>query len=836
MFGATQLAARMGAHPRPADADVTAWTAYARSLARLGLPVLFVNPGTKLPADWRSDAEKKKAGDEKGGVHLATTHIPTLKKYLERAYAETPKRGHPSPLAEGAQLNWAVRLGGSGYIVADADTPEEVAALRAFLAPAYGGQQWVPSPTVKTPGTADGAHSDGGHWWFKLPDTLDFDLESLPSVVKVTVDGHAAGFTLYVGDAYVLVPPSVRAEGAYRLVSSDTEAPAEVLEVLATHATVAAERQERRAEQAHRALSGDVDPLEDQVTNWSQATPWSEVLAPHGWHETGSVDQCGCPVWTAPGEHSSPKSATTHDMGCDRPQVDQTNPPIHLWTDNPGDELAEVVTRTGSKTMSKLTAYAALEHDGDISAAMHAAGIERDHSATMLDPADILPGATTAGAPDTASPEPVDPELAGLDKDTRLWVQRHDAEERGRAHVARRKAAERAAEVGDVPIYIGADALAVPVPENRWRVDHVISSGAQVLFYAREKTGKSKFVHNLAACLTSGRRFLDRYDIAPMRPDGRVVLVDTELEGWELSERLRRWHGDIDGSHLGMIALKNHAQGFNPMDDVSRAYWTHVLRDMNAEVVVFDTLGPLIRRNGLDDNVDSGTFMLALRDMCHDAGVDVHVVVDHESAKSSNPGNGPKGDSGKTAFASHVWYLAAEDNDGEEPTSYRFTTSGRAPDVSLELTRDGGHFTTMGAQIVKPDKCVEDAHLVYPTILELLEDAHAELCGDDPDSDDRTNWPSRHKLISDAQPRARRLKIGRDRLRAAVDHLVAVGSLEQIHTTRTQTLIRPTGSAPQPVGTYTVLPVLPAVPDADDGVAEDGTVVEFRPPNHRVPF
>ncbi|WP_369074463.1 bifunctional DNA primase/polymerase, partial [Rhizobium ruizarguesonis] len=119
----------MGAMP-PQDADVKTWTGYARSLASIGLPVMLIAPGTKQPLDMRTDKERAAGG--RGGVHLATTDPATLKKYVERALADTPKKGHPAPVD--GPLNWAVRVAHSGYVVADADTPEEVDARRTFLA------------------------------------------------------------------------------------------------------------------------------------------------------------------------------------------------------------------------------------------------------------------------------------------------------------------------------------------------------------------------------------------------------------------------------------------------------------------------------------------------------------------------------------------------------------------------------------------------------------------------------------------------------------------------------------------------------------------------------
>ena len=412
MYGNTNLSTLFGALGTP-PADLEAARSYGRALAKMGLPVLLVNPGSKVPADWRSTAEKKKAQDagERGGVHLATTDTRTLDKFLKRAYAETAKRGHPAPLAPGTPINWAVRLRGSGYVVADADTPAEVEALRAFLAQDYDGE--VPAPTVVTPGTMDGAHSGGGHWWFRLPEDLAEALTpalGLQATVKVYAPGRedGAGFSLYMGDAYVLVPPSVRDGKGYTLTAPDTDLPPSLEATIRDRLDVAsarvAAREEREAELEAR---GDVPAssltMDEQITEWARRTPWTEILSgdrltpDQRWTDTGVPDSCGCRVWTAPGPHGSPKSATTHSDVCTLGNYSLHNAPMHIWTDNPGPELERAVEEHG-RTLSKLRVVAYLYHDGDESAALEEAGVETSQGT----PLDKTLAAVGAGSVDSA--------------------------------------------------------------------------------------------------------------------------------------------------------------------------------------------------------------------------------------------------------------------------------------------------------------------------------------------------------------------------------------------------------------------------------------------------
>jgi len=413
MFGNTQLTAVIGGAPCPST-DAATQVKFAREAAKTGLPLLLVTPGSKTPLDMRTsyevDKDTRAAGGKKtSGVHLATTDAKRLKAYVTRALADPEARrskGTPAPV--GGPLNWAVRVADSGYVVADADTPEEVAALKTYLAEAC--DDVVPGPTVLTPGTTEGAHTGGGHWWFRLPEGVSIDADKVPAVIKVPVGGHASGFSLYVGNAYVLIPPSQREPGPYQLVGSDTPAPEAMVKLLERALTAAEEREQARKEYASRVKAGEMGPLAQQVDRWAEATPWHEVLVPHGWVDTGTCDSCGCPVYTAPGTHSSPKSATAHEGTCTTGRYDVLNPPLHVWTDNPGVELErEIATRNGSKTLSKLTVWAAYEHDGDMAKALSAAGIEQDLAGHVFGPgmqmaelADAVAGVSEKAAAEAA--------------------------------------------------------------------------------------------------------------------------------------------------------------------------------------------------------------------------------------------------------------------------------------------------------------------------------------------------------------------------------------------------------------------------------------------------
>lgn len=374
MLGNTSLTVVLGSTPLN-TADEPVLLKFTRELCKLHLPVLLIQPGTKLPLDMRSSHEKKQ--DPRSGVHMATDNPTTLKKYIHRARrdaSEKRPKTHPAPLEPNAPLNFAVRLRGSGYVVVDADTPQEVNALKQFLAPEFGGLDKVPAPTVLTPG--GGGHSGGGHWWFKLPETVTIS-DDMPAVHKVTTE-HGS-FSVYLNDAYVMIPPSTRPEGPYVANAPDNPLPITLAMELKTREVsikeAAVERQRRAEERAQHLLAGDFT-LDQSIAEWAQSVTWDELLTRHGWHASGTVDGCGCAIFTRPGAPSSPKSATAHEASCSLGRYDAENSPLHVWTDNAPDEIAAHIIARNTKTISKLTFVALMEHGGDMTKAINALGIK----------------------------------------------------------------------------------------------------------------------------------------------------------------------------------------------------------------------------------------------------------------------------------------------------------------------------------------------------------------------------------------------------------------------------------------------------------------------------
>lgn len=369
MLGSTPITAVLGSGVNNTDHEAV--RAFLLAAADAGLSLLLIIPGTKQPFDGRTP--RKKAADDRAaqeqarasgradwakakspaGLALATGDKATLRKYLDR-YIEV--------FGPQVAVNIAVEVGGSRVVVVDCDTE---AQRRRFLEVGTGDENSELPPTVVTPGVqcADGtwAHSDGGHFWFTVPDDV-----TLPTNMGAMTWGGDDGFAVLWDRRYVLIPPSTRPEGAYELVGRDYPLPSWLLAVI----------EERASTKLDRTMTNAVDSeLASTIDQWAESVSWEEILAPLGWVPTSRPDNCGCEVWTAPGVHASPKSATAHDAGCSLGRYTATNAPLHIWTDNPGQELAAYVTATGSSTLSKLQAVAYISYDGLVGKAMDEMGI-----------------------------------------------------------------------------------------------------------------------------------------------------------------------------------------------------------------------------------------------------------------------------------------------------------------------------------------------------------------------------------------------------------------------------------------------------------------------------
>lgn len=361
---------------------------HLRAVIRAGYSPVLCKPGGKETACILSAAQARKADREAQAFKLAadpTARVDRIRHACGmRHVIDDPAKVGPIVkrfLDTHGGLNVALHLGRSRMIVVDVDTPEERTAFVdqwPVPGPGYENVSTSPGITVESPGSFDVAsqtwkHWGGGHWWMPVPEGYELP----PGKVLKGPGGWAAMY----GESYVLVPPATRAEGSYRLVGGTTAPPSWLLVKMALAGADRANDAESRQRHAGQ-VGGPIDA-------WSAATPWASLLEPHGWTETSMVEgSCGCPVWTAPGVHASPKSATAHDLSCQRFDVSEGWGPLKIWTDHPPDGLP------AEGAVTKLQFVAAMDHGGDDGAAIRSLGI-----GTSAPAAWAVPIEWTAAAP-----------------------------------------------------------------------------------------------------------------------------------------------------------------------------------------------------------------------------------------------------------------------------------------------------------------------------------------------------------------------------------------------------------------------------------------------------
>ncbi len=103
--------------------------------------------------------------------------------------------------------------------------------------------------------------------------------------------------------------------------------------------------------------------------------------------------------------------------------------------------------------------------------------------------------------------------------------------------------------------------------------------------------------------LADDEMFLGRF--AVNAPEGRVVVIDNELD----ERMLRRWlrdQGVRNVERVAVLPLRGRVGTFDLLDDDTRARWATKLREVDASVVLFDCLRPVLDALGLSEDKDAG--------------------------------------------------------------------------------------------------------------------------------------------------------------------------------------------------------------------------------------
>lgn len=531
------------------EGDISWNKQVAKALIRQGLAVVIIEPNGKKAvctltardakkADQEAQARAKEAGSpnwDKVRHDCGIKHAITDEKALNR----TRIKAH---LENGANIAVAPGAGSKRIIIVDVDTAEE---KRAFLED-WGSDEPL---TVSSPGTMNAnvngekvwVHKEGGHYWFDIPEGVE--LPERPG--KLTwcrchgssqpQGGCRNAWAAYYGSGYVLVPPSVRPEGSYRLTGSVHSAP-EWLSGLIRDA-----RTSERSERADGALSA-LDLDDDPIDRWSAQHSWREILTEDGF-SPHDHDACGCPTFTRPGDATHSKSVTGHELGCAKYDTSKGHGPLRIWSD-----------ALGTGTMSKLSYVAKFRHDGDIGAAMRELGIESmTGSDDLWDMGEIDPKGSAV--PDSSSngtaPGSVD----------------HDA---------------------FAPINWG-DAFATDFEKTDHLPGQLLERGQQIALIGDGKSGKSLFMGEWCFKAIQGHAFLTENTTEPLT----IMYIDGENSLKDLVMRFRAY-GATPEILQRLVYLS--FPPFKPLDSNDGAKQVMALVNQhNPDVVILDTVSRFIQ-------------------------------------------------------------------------------------------------------------------------------------------------------------------------------------------------------------------------------------------------
>ncbi len=563
-----------------------------------GFAVVVIEPGGKKPMCTltarqvnQADREAREAAAESGDRHAdRRRHACGINHAITdpaKAMAVVKRM-----MATHGKVNIGVELGRSRMIVVDVDTEAEKAAFQRDLQ-WFGSDSATCEPTVQSPGkrNAEGVwtHSGGGHYWFRPPDDWE---PGGSGVCKVT--NEAGSYTILWSDRQVLVPPSVRPEGPYRLTAPPMPLPTWLAGKIAGSIAAHEERKQRTFD---RLTGGDASSIDV----WSAGRPWDELLLPDGWTPTGLLDSCSCPTWTRPGDWSNPKSATAHEPGCTVYDTDLGSGPLHVWTDSP----PEYLVGTGG-TLTKIQYISARYHGGNIAAALGELGISQEGGPSMgleFEAAYTVPSLdaseTGEDGPEedecpfmaAGAPVPVEPiqRPAGapeVDEDTEAEAARIEAEEAAGAGDALEQPPPGQEPPGwkalQAKFLTSAQAREMPPPE--WLVEDVLPWNAVTRVIGKSGDGKSWVALDLACRVATGQPWGTR----EVRQGLAVYLVAEGQQGW--FKRLHAWEiANNGGEPLGPDQFRIIPFAVQTADDVAWLNLRKALKDLGPTLVVFDT-------------------------------------------------------------------------------------------------------------------------------------------------------------------------------------------------------------------------------------------------------
>lgn len=616
------------------------WNArVAKSAVRFGLGVVLIYPNDKVAActltaqqAQKADLEAQDAAKEAGNLgwtgvkhKCGVDHVITDEKDLNKV-------GAKRLLADGANLALAPGKGEFRFALADLDTTIQVEAFRRVWQRETGEDVGM---TVSSPGVVnDGTwrHKDGGHVWFSVPEDVElpdrkgrFTWCECHEFRPWIDDPENAGkkitcpnaFAFYWGSGYALVPPSVRAEGPYRLMGSAVELPPWLSDMAGR--SVAG-----TSESASDGVLGRFS--DDPIDAWSREISWSDILIPDGFTPAGR-DNCGCPTFTRPGDATHSKSVTAHEEGCSLswPDISTGHLPMHIWSDALG----------GDRTMSKLSWIAENRFGGDVAAAMRHFNLTRLREMPTLD-IELWDSAVIEGDPKDLSTE-----ISGTTSDTpssalvewweatgrtsvefRAEVERLFLRDRARAYIDEQMVRAEWTPPADEDDF--SIRLLTTEPEMRYAIDGVLPENGNAMIFAQYKTGKTTFVMEAVRSLVDRSPFLGTYGV---NTEGNVALWNYELA----ADMMDQWLSDVDLIHPERLRLLNLRGRRIPLHTKPGQQWTidYLKRREIRTWIIDPAVRAMIGWGDENDNNAVTLFTDMLDEIKEKAGVSELIIAHH---------------------------------------------------------------------------------------------------------------------------------------------------------------------------------------------------------------
>ena len=214
--------------------------------------------------------------------------------------------------------------------------------------------------------------------------------------------------------------------------------------------------------------------------------------------------------------------------------------------------------------------------------------------------------------------------------------------------------------------------------DTPWVVEYLIPRGGTIANTAQKKAGKTTMTGNLIRALVSGEDFLGEFQVM-----GRytVALADLEMSPGQHA----KWLIDM-GLHgnrrLYVMHLNGRARSFPLWPGARREQIVQQLRQIEADVLIVDPVGPLFRAHGVEENsIEAARVIDALKEIAADAGVSVLFYNLHAGKDLTK---GARGYSGLEDIPDVIWRMEGQ----RDQPAHIFRAWGRDVDETRGLVYD----------------------------------------------------------------------------------------------------------------------------------------------------